>query len=1000
MPKPERGRAQDDQQTIAGGTAARAPGESSSSGTNSPSDAPTLLDGSQTSPVSPVLPPSTPVPRKSPPEASRGPQLLQPQRILGERYQILELLGQGGMGAVYKARDLEVNQLVALKVIRPELASNPAIIERFKRELILARQVTHKNVIRIYDLAEAEGVKFITMEYIGGESLTHVLEKRGKLPAQEAAEMMEKVCLALEAAHSEGVVHRDLKPGNIMLDNQGRVLVMDFGLARSVELPESESGNNTLDELRAATHVDAYRSVPGSLVGTPHYMSPEQARREPVDARSDLYAVGLIFYELVIGQRPFPSDDPVTTLLKRTQENPKSLVEIDPTTPRPLSNIVGKCLERDRRARYQTARDILNDLEKWLRPAARRTWVWASAASALLALVVIQFWVQQKLSVKPAAHAPVSLLVSDFKNETGDSVFDGTMEPAFSVAMEGAPFITSFNRGQAHKLVAQVQPGATALDEQLARLVATREGISTVIGGSISGNSDAYRLTVRAVDGVTGKIIATASEHADKKDVLVALGRLAAKIRKALGDKTPESVQLAAAETFTTRSLEAAHEFGLAQDAQLTGRWDDAIEHDLKALQIDPDLGRAYASLGSVYYNIGQVQQAENYYQKALSKLDRMSDREKYRTRGAYYVLTRDTDKAIEEQQQLVKLYPADTAGMANLAFAYFFRRDMAKALEVSRQGIAIYPNNVVQRGNVGLYAMYAGDFDTAIAEQRKVLEMSPSFVKGYVGTALPQLAQGHPDQAAETYKQLEKVSPRAASVAAEGLADIALYKGFAAEAIAILEKSIPADLAAKNADAASIKLSMLSEAQLLAGKPSEATASAEKALAQSKEDNVTFWAARAYLGAKDETKALSLARQLASRLTVDAKAYAKIIEGEVHLARGKPQDALELFLESRKFADTWMGRFDAARAYLEAGAFAQADSELEVCMKRRGEATALFLDDAPTYHLFPPVYYYLGRAQQGLKSPAAAESYKTFISMKSGQDPLIADARRRLGSP
>src|ERR1700757_5330663 len=139
--------------------------------------------------------------------------------------------------------------------------------------------------------------------------------------------MMEKVCLALEAAHSEGVVHRDLKPGNIMLDNQGRVLVMDFGLARSVELPESESGDNTLDELRAATQVDAYHSVPGSLLGTPHYMSPEQARREPVDARSDLYAVGLIFYELVTGQRPFPSDDPVTTLLKRTQENPKSLVE-------------------------------------------------------------------------------------------------------------------------------------------------------------------------------------------------------------------------------------------------------------------------------------------------------------------------------------------------------------------------------------------------------------------------------------------------------------------------------------------------------------------------------------------------------------------------------------------------------------------------------------------------------------------------------------------------
>jgi len=904
------------------------------------------------------------------------------------------------MGAVYKARDLEVNQLVALKVIRPELASNPAIIERFKRELILARQVTHKNVIRIYDLAEAEGVKFITMEYIPGESLTHVLEKRGKLPAKEAAEMMEKVCLALEAAHSEGVVHRDLKPGNIMLDNQGRVLVMDFGLARSVELPESESGE-TLDELQAALPVAAYRSIPGSLVGTPVYMSPEQARRETVDARSDLYAAGLIFYELVTGQRPFPSDDTVTTLLKRTQENPKSLVEIDPTTPRPLSNIVSKCLQRDREARYQTAQDILNDLEKWLRPAARKRWVWASAAAALLALVVIQFLVQQKLSVKPVAHAPVSLLVSDFKNETGDSVFDGTMEPAFSVAMEGASFITSFNRGQAHKLVAQVQPGATVLDEQLARLVATREGISTVISGSISGTRDSYRVTVRAIDAVTGKIIATASEQTDKKEVLMAMGRLAAKVRKALGDRTPESVQLANAETFSAASLEAAHEYAAAQELLWAGQADDSIRHYLKAIELDPDLGRAYSGVAAIYFNMGKFPEAEKYYKLALSKIDRMSEREKYRTRGTYYTAIRDSDKAIEELSQLVRKYPADSAGFGNLALAYFYKRDMTHALDEDRRAVEITPKNVIYRDNLALYAMYASDFETAVREARAVLEINPSFVKAYVALGLSQLAQGHPAEATETYKHLRLSVAGGVSIADTGLADVALYEGRVADAINILSKSAAEDLANNNSDAAARKLAFLAQAQFLAGKVAESIPSARRALSFSEDDSVVFWGARTYLQSGHEQEALLLAQRLEKKLAADSQSYGKLIEGEVQLQRGKPQDALKLFKEAQKIADTWLGRFDSAVAYVAEGAFAEADSELETCLKRRGEATAVFLDEVPTYHALPPVYYYLGRVQQGLKSPAAVESYKMFISIKNGgQDPLLVDARRRLASP
>jgi len=477
------------------------------------------------------------------------------------------------------------------------------------------------------------------------------------------------------------------------------------------------------------------------------------------------------------------------------------------------------------------------------------------------------------------------------------------------------------------------------------------------------------------------------------------MGKVAAGIRKALGDKTPESVQLAAAETYTTRSLEAAHEYALAQVGQFSGNYDDAINHSLKALQFDPELGRAYVVLAVVYNNMKQPQQAEKYFKLALSKIDHMSEREKYRTRGAYYLVVREPDKALEELQQLVARYPADNTGVANLALAYFYRRDMARALQEGTRAVQIYPKNTIQRNNVGLYAMYAGDFDAAIREQHDVIEMNPNLVLGYVGTALSQLGLGHPDEASSTYHQLEKLGSDGVSAAAAGLADTMLYQGRTSDAIKILETGIGGDTANKNPDGAAAKLATLAQAQLLAGNPAEAARAAERALAASHEISIQFWAARAYIGTNQDAKALTIAHYLAGRLDADPQAYAKLIEGEIQLKHGKTQEALKLFLDSRKLADTWMGHFDAGRAYVEAGAFAEADSELETCQKRRGEATAVFLDEQPTYFVFPPVYYYMGRAQQGLNSPAAADSFKTFLAMRSkaGGDPLVADARRRL---
>ena len=367
------------------------------------------------------------------------------------------------MGAVYKARDTELDRLVALKIIRPDLTTNPEILKRFKQELILARQVTHRNVIRIFDLGQADGFKFITMEYLEGKDLRAVFRERGKLPPEEAAKIILQICRALEAAHGEGVIHRDLKPQNIMLDANGRAYVMDFGIARSAYLPGM--------------------TQTGALVGTPEYMSPEQAKGEKLDERSDLFSLGAILYELMIGQSPYYSDTPLATLWKRIQEKARPLDEVDPTIPKPFSDIVAKALEIEPENRFATAHEFAQHLEAWLgiSPSMvgsitdqalvplvvqKPIWKYTAIAATVLLLTVAGLGLPKKFfsgSSKKAAHAPVSVLVADFTNHTGDPIFDDTLEPMFNVALEGASFVNAYNRGQARKLAQKLpQPNRQA----------------------------------------------------------------------------------------------------------------------------------------------------------------------------------------------------------------------------------------------------------------------------------------------------------------------------------------------------------------------------------------------------------------------------------------------------------------------------------------------------------------------------------------------------------
>src|SRR2546426_6742853 len=397
-----------------GGAAVRSPsssGDSSSDLNRPPSDAPTMIDtpGGAPNPFdSPTMvdlpgdtggdaptmidAPAKPAPRTRAGTTHAGQPMLEPGAVLAQRYEILEILGEGGMGAVYKAMDRELSRPVALKVIRPDLAGNQAILDRFKQELLLAREVTHKNVIRIYDLGEAEGMKFITMEYVEGKDLRTLIHEQTKLAPEEAVEIMQQVCRALEAAHSVGIIHRDLKPQNVMRDKSGRILVMDFGLARTLE------GDGMTQT--------------GALVGTMDYMSPEQALGKDLDQRSDLFALGLIFYELLTGKMPYKSESVVASLLKRTQQRAVPVLTHDPTIPTVISNVVSKCLEPAVNLRYQTSSQILADLEAWQGGRAAATlqfptgarpwgqtipWHWIGGVAAVLVLAIVGFLFRDKL---------------------------------------------------------------------------------------------------------------------------------------------------------------------------------------------------------------------------------------------------------------------------------------------------------------------------------------------------------------------------------------------------------------------------------------------------------------------------------------------------------------------------------------------------------------------------------------------------------------------------
>src|SRR5688572_14278013 len=562
-------------------------------------------------------------------------------------------------------------------------------------------------------------------------------------------------------------------------------------------------------------------------------------------------------------------------------------------------------------------------------------------------------------------------------------------------ALEGASFITAYDRIRLRSTVGVRPP--ERLDETAAREIAVKQGLNVIVAGSINPQGSGYNVVLKVVKAVTGNVIATGDRRASNKDeVLAAATRLTAAVRTALGDETSESDQMFAATSLSATSLDVVRHYVAGMEASSNNRQEDARQRFAAALELDPKFGIAYTSLAAALRNLGRPQEAETYLNEALRYLDVMTERERLSTRGFFYLAGGDYQSCVKEYGELITRYVADVVGRNQRALCMTKLRDMRGAMNEMQYVVNLLPNRAIFRNNLALYANYSGDFEVADKEARAL----PPGEYPALTLAMAQLGQGQRRETIATYETLATVSAFGASLAAAGLADMAVVEGRFSDAARILEQGAARDLEGKNPEAAAKKFASLAHAELSRSRTAAAIAAADKALANSKAVKIRFLAARTFIEAGDSRRARPVIDGLAAELQAEPQAHAKILEGELALKNGDARQAIKILTDANAQLDTWIGRLDLGRAYLEAKAFVQADSEFDRCIKRRGEALSLFVDEDPSFGYFPAVYYYQGRVREGLKNAGSTESYKAYLAFRgeSKEDPLLAGVRRLVG--